>query len=134
MARKTDQGANHGKSEYVGVVLEVDGQEIECVSFGNDTDTGRKPVKVMTRKRRIGGFCTGIATHSLSISVPIPVDEEELDWEDVVDAKLVIYPVNGKGKRKVYTGCVVEKVSEKYESEGEAKRDLTLFAVDKNKE
>ena len=68
------------------------------------------------------------------MSVPIPVDGEEMDWENVVDAKLVIYPVNGKGQRKAYTGCVVEKMGEKYESEGEAKRDLTMFAVDKVKE
>ena len=40
----------------------------------------------------------------------------------------------GNGKRTAYTDCVVEKVGDKYESEGEAKRDLTLFAVDKIKE
>jgi len=121
--------------EFVGaVVLEVNGQEVECSSFSDDTDTGRKPVKTMNRKRRIAGFCTGVATYSLTVSVPIPVDGEEMDWENVVDAKLVIYPVNCKGQRKAYTGCVVEKMGEKYESEGEAKRDLTMFAVDKVKE
>lgn len=121
--------------EFVGaVVLEVNGQEVECSSFSDDTDTGRKPVKTMNRKRRIAGFCTGVATYSLTVSVPIPVDGEELDWENVVDAKLVIYPINDKGQRKAYTGCVVEKVGDKYESEGEAKRDLTMFAVDKVKE
>ncbi|WP_297893005.1 phage tail protein [uncultured Desulfovibrio sp.] len=121
--------------EFVGaVVLEVNGQEVECSSFSDDTDTGRKPVKTMNRKRRIAGYCTGVATYSLTVSVPIPVDGEEMDWENVVDAKLVIYPVNGKGQRKAYTGCVVEKVGDKYESEGEAKRDLTMFAVDKVKE
>ena len=89
--------------EFVGaVVLEVNGQEVECSSFSDDTDTGRKPVKTMNRKRRIAGFCTGVATYSLTVSVPIPVDGEEMDWENVVDAKLVIYPVNGKGQRKAY--------------------------------
>ena len=121
--------------EFVGaVVLEVDGQEIECSSFSVDADTGHKPVKTMNRRRRIAGYCTGVATYSLTVSVPIPIDGDELDWENVVGAKLVIYPVNGKGQRKAYTGCVVEKVGDKYESEGEAKRDLTMFVVDKVKE
>ena len=120
---------------YAGaIVMEVNGTEVEIVSLKPQTTTGRKPVKTMNRKRRIAGYCTGVATYSLTVSVPIPVDGEEMDWENVVDAKLVIYPVNGKGQRKAYTGCVVEKMGEKYESEGEAKRDLTMFAVDKVKE
>ncbi len=122
-------------SEYVGaVVLEVDGQEIECVSVSADAETGRKPVKTMNRKRRIAGYCTGVATYALTLTVPIPVNGNETDWENIVGAKLVIYPVSGNGKRTAYTDCVVEKVGDKYESEGEAKRDLTLFAVDKIKE
>ena len=121
--------------EFVGaVVLEVDGEEIECTSFSAKEATGRQPVKTMNRKRRIAGFCTGVATYEITVAVPIPVDGKEKDWSNVVDAKLVIYPVNGKGQRKAYTGCVVEKMGEKYESEGEAKRDLTMFAVDKVKE
>jgi len=123
-------------AEYVGaVVLEVDGKEIECVSVSADAETGRKPVKTMNRKRKIAGYCTGVATYALTLTVPIPVKEQdETDWENVVGAKLVIYPVSGNGKRTAYTDCVVEKVGDKYESEGEAKRDLTLFAVDKVKE
>ena len=121
--------------EYVGaVVLEVDGEEIECSSFSVKENTGRQPVKTMNRKRRIAGYSTGVATYELTVAVPIPVDGKEKDWSNVVDAKLVIYPVSGRGQRTAYTGCVVQDVSDQYESEGEAKRDLTLFAVDKVKE
>lgn len=121
--------------EYVGaVVLEVDGQEVECTSFSEKINTGRAPVKTMNRKRIIAGYSTGITTYELTVSVPIPVGTDELDWANVVDAKLVIYPVSGNGTRTAYTGCVVQDISAQYESEGEAKRDLTLFAQDKVEE
>ena len=85
--------------EYVGaVVLEVDGKEIECVSVSNDSNTGYMPVKTMRRKRTISGYCMGIVTHELSVTVPIPVDGDPLDWWKVFDAKLTIYPVSGHGK------------------------------------
>ena len=117
--------------EYVGaVVLEVDGKEIECVSVSNDSNTGYMPVKTMRRKRTISGYCMGIVTHELSVSVPIPVDGDPLDWWKVFDAKLTIYPVSGNGKRVSYTGCCVQSVSDQYEAEGEARRDLKLFAVE----
>ena len=60
--------------EYVGaVVLEVDGQEIECTSFSEKINTGRQPVKTMNRKRKIAGYSTGIETYELTVAVPIPV-------------------------------------------------------------
>lgn len=112
--------------EYVGaVVLEVDGKEIECVSVSNDSNTGYMPVKTMRRQRTISGYCQGIVTHELSVTVPIP-----LDWWKVFDAKLTIYPVSGKGKRLSYTGCCVQSVSDQYE----ARRNLKLFAVERVEE
>ena len=121
--------------EYVGaVVLEVDGREVECSSFSVTENTGRQPVKTMNRKRRIAGYSTGVATFEISASVPIPVVGEELDWFNAFDVKMVIYPISGNGKRTAYTGCVVQEVSPAYESEGEAKRDIKLFAVDRVEE
>lgn len=121
--------------EYVGaVVLEVDGREVECSSFSVTENTGRQPVKTMNRSRRIAGYSMGVATFEISASVPIPVDGEELDWFNAFDVKMVIYPISGNGKRTAYTGCVVQEVSPAYESEGEAKRDIKLFAVDRVEE
>ncbi len=121
--------------EYVGaVVLEVDGREVECSSFSVTENTGRQPVKTMNRSRRIAGYSEGVATFEISAAVPIPVDGEELDWFNAFDVKMVIYPISGNGKRTAYTGCVVQEVSPAYESEGEAKRDIKLFAVDRVEE
>ena len=121
--------------EYVGaVVLEVDGREVECSSFSVTENTGRQPGKTMNRSRRIAGYSTGVATFEISASVPIPVDGDELDWFNAFDVKMVIYPISGNGKRTAYTGCVVQEVSPAYESEGEAKRDIKLFAVDRVEE
>lgn len=121
--------------EYVGaIVLEVDGREVECLSFSPKENTGKQPVKTMNRSRRIAGWCQGVTTYELSVSVPIPVDGQEVDWANVAGAKLVIYPITGKGRRTAYTDCVVQEVGDQYETEGEAKRDLTLFAVNKVQE
>ena len=121
--------------EYVGaVVLEVDGREVECSSFSVTETTGRQPVKTMNRSCRIAGYSEGVATFEISASVPIPVDSEELAWFNAFDVKMVIYPISGNGKRTAYTGCVVQEVSPAYESEGEAKRDIKLFAVDRVEE
>ena len=121
--------------EYVGaVVLEVDGKEIECVSVNVSSNTGYLPVKTMRRKRVISGYCVGVATFELSVTVPIKVDGEELDWWNVFDAKVVIYPISGNGNREAYTGCCVQEVGDAYETEGEAKRDLKMFAVEHVKE
>lgn len=119
-------------TEYVGaVVLEVDGREVECVSVAPKETTGRTAVKTMNSKRRIAGYCEGIKGFELSVAVPIAAQGDDINWGEVVGAKLVIYPVSGKGKRTAYTDCVVTEVGDSYESEGEAKRDLSLFARDK---
>lgn len=121
--------------EYVGaVVMEIDGKEIECVSVNVSSNTGYLPVKTMRRKRVISGYCLGVATFELSVTVPIKVDGEEYDWWNVFDAKMVIYPISGNGNRVAFTGCCVQEVGDAYETEGEAKRDLKMFAVERVEE
>ena len=70
----------------------------------------------------------------MTVSVPVRVDGQVYDWWSVVDAKLVIYPISGNGNRIAYTGCCVQSVGDQYETEGEARRELTLFAVDRVEE
>lgn len=118
--------------EFVGaVVLEWDGKEIECASVGTDVSTGRRLVKTMNRRGRSAGHAKGIPDFKLSVEVPIPTDGSEPDWLAITGAKLTIVPVDGVGKREVYTGCSVETMSTKYQVEGAAMRTLSLTALDR---
>ncbi|WP_252321502.1 MULTISPECIES: hypothetical protein [Symbiopectobacterium] len=59
--------------EYVGaIILEINGQEIECTDLKEDTQTGRKPVKTMNKTGRSKGFSRGIREYQVTVSVVIP--------------------------------------------------------------
>lgn len=118
--------------EFVGAVtLEWDGKEIECASVSSDISTGKKLVKTMNRKGRAKGHAKGIADFKLSVEVPIPTDGSEPDWLAIENAKLTIVPIDGVGKREVFTGCEIESVSSKYAVEGAAMRTLSITALDR---
>jgi len=118
--------------EFVGaVVLEWDGREIECASVSSDISTGKRLVKTMNRKARAKGHALGIPDFKLSVEVPIPTDGSEPDWLSIENAKLTIVPIDGVGKREVFTGCEVETLSSKYQVEGAAMRTLTITALDR---
>ena len=118
--------------EFVGaVVLEWDGKEIECASVSTDISTGKRIVKTMNRAGRAKGHARGIADFKLSVEVPIPTDGSEPDWLTIENAKLSVVPIDGVGKREVYTSCEVESMSSKYQVEGAAMRTLTITALDR---
>ena len=118
--------------EFVGaVVLEWDGREIECASISSDISTGKKIVKTMNRAGRAKGHAKGVADFKLSVEVPIATAGGEPDWLSIENAKLTIVPIDGVGKREVFTGCEVETVSSKYAVEGAAMRTLTITALDR---
>jgi len=119
-------------SEFVGaVVLEWDGQEIECASVSSDVSTGKRLVKTMNSKMRAKGHAVGIPDFKLSVEVPIPTDGSEPDWLTIQGAKLTIVPVDGIGQREVFTGCEIETMSSKYQVEGAAMRTLSITALDR---
>ena len=119
-------------SEFVGaVVLEWDGQEIECASVSSDISTGKRLVKTMNSKQRAKGHAKGIPDFKLSVEVPIPTDGSEPDWLSIEGAKLTIVPVDVIGQREVFTGCEIETMSSKYQVEGAAMRTLSITALDR---
>ncbi|WP_303740133.1 hypothetical protein [Desulfovibrio piger] len=61
------------------VALEVDGKEVKCIPVSNDSSTSCMPVKTMRHKRTISGYCMGIVTHKLPVTVPITVDDNPLN-------------------------------------------------------
>lgn len=120
--------------KYVGaIVMEIDGQEIECISLDKKVNTGRQPVKTMNRSGRVRGHAAGITTIELSVEVAIPLQDEPV-WEDIEDARITQEPVTGNGPRESYTGCAVLEVSGQYKVEGHAVRRLTISALDHVKE
>lgn len=117
--------------KYVGaVVMELDGQEIECVSIDAQVDTGRAPVKTMNRSGRVKGHSNGVKTWSLTVEVAIPLDGAEPDWEGIEDVRITIYPIGHDDRRQSYTGCSTTRVSQAYKVEGNAVRRLEVFALD----
>ncbi|EHD21555.1 MULTISPECIES: hypothetical protein [Brenneria] len=116
--------------EYVGaIVLEVDGQEIECTDLKEDTNTGRKLVKTMNRTGRSKGFSRGIAEYQVTVSVVIPLSGD-LDWEGMEGVKITQYPVSGSGGKRVsFLDCFSTQVGAQYTVDNEAKRDITFNAL-----
>lgn len=117
--------------EYVGsIVMEVDGREVDVESLDPSVRTGRKVVKTMNKTGRAKGFSRGIADYDLKCTVPIPASGD-LDWEAIEGAKITIYPLVSTDQRETFQDCCVTDVGEKYTVDGEAKRDITLFALRK---
>jgi len=120
--------------DYVGlIVLEIDGVDYDVESLDTTDKTGRKPVKTMNRTGKPKGSAKGVQEFSLKCTVCIP-ESGEPDWWGMKNAKLTLDPLDSGAKRVSYTGCCVEEVGSKYVVDGEAKRDLTLFALDRKEE
>lgn len=120
--------------DYVGsIVLEVDGQEIDIESVSETVATGRKVVKTMNSTGRPKGSAKGMADYGLRVTAPIPL-KGEIDWENVVGAKITIYPLDATEKRESYLDCFTTEVGSSYQVDGESKRDITMTALRKVKE
>lgn len=117
--------------DYDGeIVVEINGQEVDVVSFDDTVNTGRKPVKTMNRTGRAKGSVNGIKTYEMKITAPSPATGE-YDWETMKDALIVIYPVTNPTKRTTFTDSNVISVGSKYQLEGEAVRDISLYCLKK---
>ncbi|MCW2480485.1 phage tail protein [Candidatus Symbiopectobacterium sp. NZEC135] len=116
--------------EYVGaIILEINGQEIECTDLKEDTQTGRKPVKTMNKTGRSKGFSRGIREYQVTVSVVIPLSGD-LDWEGMEGVKITQYPLSGSGGKKVsYLDAYSTQVGAQYTVDNEGKRDITFQAL-----
>lgn len=125
MAKNTD-------ATYVGaVVMEVNGREVEIISIKPKTNTGRKVVKTMNRRGKARGYADGVTEYSLSLTAAIPFDGTEIDWENITNAKITIFPINAESKRTSYLKCLSTECSEQYEVDNEGRIDIEMIALDK---
>ena len=100
--------------EYVGsIVLYVDGQEIEVTDIRPQTNTGRKLVKTMNSTGRAKGYSKGIAEHSLQITVVLPKNVAQPDWDEMVGAKLTLMDMDGNPLYS-YLDCFTTQTGEQY--------------------
>lgn len=119
--------------EYTGaIVLSVDGKDYDVESFDVTSKTGRKVVKTLNRTGKAKGFAKGVAEYDLKLTMPVTPGDP--DWEKIENAKITVEPLTTGGKRTSYTGCGSIDVGEKYQVDGEAKRDISMFALDKKEE
>ena len=117
--------------EYVGAItITVDSTVFEITKLSPQINTGRKPVKTMNPTGKVVGFCKGIKTYNLSISVVVPL-VGDIDWGDVEGAKITMKPLSPGGQTTTYQNCCVTDFSEAYDVENEATRDINLFATDR---
>lgn len=115
--------------DYDGeVVVEINGKEVDVISFDDTVKTGRKPVKTMNRTGRAKGSVNGIKTVEMKITAPAPATDE-FDWENMRDAQIVIYPVANPTKRTTYADSNVSGIGSRYQLEGEAVRDISLYCL-----
>lgn len=119
--------------EYTGaIVLSVDGKDYDVESVDVTRKTGRKAVKTMNRTGKPKGFAKGVAEFTLKLTMPVTPGDPE--WADVEKAKVTLEPLNAGDKRVSYTGCFTVDVGEKYQVDGEAKRDISMEALDRKVE
>jgi hypothetical protein len=117
--------------DYDGeIVVEINSQEIDCVSFDDTVKTGNKIVKTMNRSGRPKGSVKGIEDITMKITAPAPA-VGEYNWRTMKNAQIVIYPVANPSKRTTYFDCNVDSVGSKYQLEGEMVRDISLFCLNK---
>ncbi|QOF68299.1 phage tail protein [Actinobacillus sp. GY-402] len=115
---------------YVGsAVLEVDGVETEITDLNVTKTTGRKLVKTMNSTGKAKGFARGIQLWELNVTAAVPL-EGNIDWENIEDGKVTVYPLGQNDKRTTYRGCFTESVGEKYTVDNEEVQDVKLFALD----
>lgn len=117
--------------EYDGeVVVEINGQEIDCVSFDDTVNTGRKSVRTMNRTGRAKGSVNGIESIDMKITAPAPATGE-YNWRAMHDAQIVIWPVGNPTKRTTFLDSNVSSVGSRYQLEGEMVRDISLYCLRK---
>lgn len=115
--------------EYDGeIVMEINGVEVDIVSFDDGAKTGRKPVKTMNKTGRPKGSTSGSEEITMKITAPAP-GTGEYNWRTLKNAQIVIYPVGNSSKRTAYMDCNTTEVSSKYTVDNEAVRDISLYAL-----
>lgn len=97
------------------------------------TDT-KNPVKTMNPERRALGVTRGVAEFGVKFTAVIQPTDPEVDWHKWMlsnESRLVVYDLNGDGKRVSLIDVFINSISEKYDEGGESTYDIDGFALDR---
>lgn len=120
-----------GLIDYAGaIIMEIDGREYEIIELSEEIKGDKKLVKTMNRRRRPSGMARIIPEYGLKATLAIPLSGEP-NWMDIKGAKITIFPAEDSGDRVTYQDCFVTDMSGKYNTDDEARRDLSISALDR---
>lgn len=111
------------------IVLAVDGDEFDVISCEANETTGHRPVPTMNRTGKTRKRSKGNASYELSAVVVIPLGKDK-KWSEVLDARISIESPDGS-HRITYVDCSATTVGDSYSVEGETRRNIAFFAMDK---
>lgn len=116
-------------------IVEIDGVLCRTIkSLSVDPSDAKTPVKTMTQERRALGVTRGVAEFGVKITAVIPAGDPEIDWHRWMlnkEARLLVYDLNGDGKRISLVDVFVNSVSEKFDEGGESTYDIDGFALNR---
>jgi len=112
------------------IVLIVDGAEYDVISLDAQEMTGKKLIPTMNRQRRNKFVADGNRSFSLSFAVVIPEGKDLVDWTAIDGARIAVESPEGD-HRVTYIDCFITEASSAYSVEGDTRRSLSGFALDK---
>jgi hypothetical protein len=120
--------------EFEGAItLELDGREIDCTSLSVRASTGRRLVRTMNKTGNAAGFVKGVTQFDLTVTVVVPKDGKDVEWDAITGAKITREPIGG-GQRHSYLDCFSTEVVQSFEVDGEARKTISMHALREVKE
>jgi hypothetical protein len=120
--------------EFEGAItMELDGREIDCTSLSVRASTGRRLVRTMNKTGNAAGFVKGVTQFDLTVTVVVPKDGKDVDWDAITGAKITREPIGG-GQRHSYLDCFTTEVGQSFEVDGEARKTISMHALREVKE
>jgi len=120
--------------EFEGAItLELDGREIDCTSLSVRASTGRRLVRTMNKTGNAAGFVKGVTQFDLTVTVVVPKDGKDVEWDAITGAKITREPIGG-GQRHSYLDCFTTEVGQSFEVDGEARKTISMHALREVKE
>jgi hypothetical protein len=116
-------------TDYVGEIqMEINGKEVDIVSFDDTFKSGKKAVRTMNKTRRAKGSTRGSETYEWKITAPAQL-VGGYKWRSMIDARIVIYPVDTPAARTTYFDSNVTDVGKKYSLDNEMVQDISGYSL-----